>query len=342
MAGLDFLFSPNSQFYNARQTMINDNLKNEQQSLANQTTEAGLPGVMGRSQSLAAQGQYDQATLDDKIKQAGAEHLQKMDEMQLKELSGFGEKMGQIGSFLENVPPPLRGAEFERMRNQYRLPQIPGFEQLGAEQLPAALSKMGQGMMLMSKDALSKRQLKEMDVAGQLEGDKIRARATVDAAGVRADASMQNAVTVAEAKIEATRIAAEKAIQVAQVKAAAAETQMKVNEQIAALVTSEDFKTNPVKQQKYRDLMATFTQLKAAGANTLNSELVGGKPVTTPQERSSAVASEVAPLPAPNTPAPQEDAPDTLAYYKKLYAGKNVTNEQIRSAYKKKTGKDLK
>lgn len=343
MAGLDFLFSPNSQFYNARQTMINDNLNNVQKDLANQTTEAALPGVVGLSQSRAAQGQLDEATLQDKIREASAKHLQAMDEMQLKELNGFGEKFSQVGAYLENIPAPLRGAEYERMRAQYKLPPIPGLEQLGPDQLPAALSKTGQSMVLLSADSIKKRELERMQQEGALARTVQQGKDQVTAAGVKADATLEKTAMDNQAKMERLTQELSVKVQLAERKAQLTEASLNIEKQLRALVMEKDFDTNPEKQQKYRQLVLTQNALDAQKANQTNPEILAGRAPSIPVERGGQIASEVAPLPPPDAQKPSaEPANDTLAYYKKLYAGKGFTDEQIRAAYKKKTGKDLK
>ena len=197
------------------------------------------------------------------------------------------------------------------MSQQYGLPQIPGLDQIPADQLPSMLTKMGQGMTLMSADHLKKQKIKEMDEAGALERQKVATQGQIDAQGVRANALLEKTAMENEVKMQMKLQELDAKARMAEQKAAQKEAELNIEKQLRALVMSPDFKTNPTKQQQYRDLLQTQTTIRAAGTNQVNADLLGSGIVTSPADRATATSNAVAPLSAPQAPAqPQGPSPE--------------------------------
>lgn len=126
---------PNGPAYTATQTMRQDDLNNDktladimkmrqayqqqdqmnpmlldQQRLANQTTQAQLPGVVGNSQSLAARGQVDQAGVPDNIATNASNSRLKLDSNRVEMMQNYGQKMSLLGATMQNQPAVVRAA----------------------------------------------------------------------------------------------------------------------------------------------------------------------------------------------------------------------------------------
>jgi len=83
--------------------------QNEQQAnlaslLKNQTTAAELPGVTGRSQSLAAAGQLAEAGTPGAIKEQASTQQTQMSANQIKQLADAGGMMSQVAGIMKNMP----------------------------------------------------------------------------------------------------------------------------------------------------------------------------------------------------------------------------------------------
>jgi hypothetical protein len=305
MAGLDFLYSPNSQAYEAGQRMANDTLANQYKGLQNQTLEAGLPGVIGNSQSLSAKGELDQAGLQQKMKLQEQEIFGKLDAAQLDQLNTAADKYGQIGGLLEQVPPMLRVQTFQKMAQQYGLPpNIPGFDQLPPEQLPDALRSVGTTLATSSRKHIQQMALEKQKEAGAAERQTIAGKYSVEAAGVRADASVEKTAMDNQAKMERLTKELATRVQAAEAKAANAEQRLSLTTRIANLIVAPDFKTNPEKQQQYRDLMRSEASLREAGKQFVQTDIMSGGQIQTGDQRLDAAVDQVAPK-TPTQPEPQ-------------------------------------
>lgn len=293
MPGLDFLYSPNSQWYNARQNMIQDDLRNQQADLSNQTSAAALPGIIGQSQSLAAKGQLDSANMPDKIKAQQQELLSKMDEGQAKQLAAMGNKMGQIGGLLENVPPVLRQQYMQQVSQKFGLSGMPDLSNVPQEELPATLQKMGKSMALATESWYQKQAELEQQEKASTERQKIASEGTVKAAQARADATTQNAATAAESRKTVAEIQAEAMRQRELLKSKTALSHMSPDQRWTYLNGIPEGDRNEAEQAEYTRLTKDRYNTRALGKPDMAPALIAGQTPTTPLQAAGAAADDV-------------------------------------------------
>lgn len=336
MPGLDFLYSPNSQVYEAGQRMESDLLKNQQMGLQNQMYQAQIPGQIGQSQSLMAKGQLDQQMLPMQLSAQQQEIMGKMDEGHLKQLTNLGEKLGQVGGLLEQFPPMLRGEQFKSMAPKLGLdpndPRMAPLFQLPPDKLSEALKKASETMGQYTSKAIQARQKEQMEQEGATQRQHIAGQYGVQQAQVRADASVQNAATAAEARVKSAEISAQKAIDVADKRAKLILGSMKPEQRWTYLNSIPDTERTPTEQAEFERLTKHQYNQKTLGNPSLAPEVMAGQTPTTPLQRAGEAAASI-------TGASKQAPSNLLNQYKQKYPDKSEA--EIRAAYKAKTGKDL-
>lgn len=228
MAGLDFLYSPVSQTYRAGQQMIQDSLSNQKealfndryqqmtplevthQDLANQETQARIPGVQGQSASLQAQGQVDQAMAPTKIAVGQSTGQVNMDDNQVKLLSNYGQKLGMAGRMIDQLQAgPATPSVLPNVLSKVGLsPDDPIVQkvmehggQVPVQNLGKYLSNVGDGMATASADYIQKRLLQASQQDSQERIHAGNNAATIQAATI----SAQGRVDAAKARVEAIK-----------------------------------------------------------------------------------------------------------------------------------------
>jgi hypothetical protein len=98
----------------ARKTELHP-LNVQQQSLANQTTEAELPGKQANSQIKQNEATASNQTLNGSIAATNAKNQGAVTEEAVNQTKRASELMLNMGAQLEGVPAPLRGAVFRKM-----------------------------------------------------------------------------------------------------------------------------------------------------------------------------------------------------------------------------------
>lgn len=340
MNGPDFLFSPNSQAYEAGQRIRSDNLKNEGLDLQNQMDSARVPGLQGISMQQQAVGQRAQGGLQNNMELDHSDFMSKMDDNQLKQIQDFGEKAGQLGTVLGQVPAPLRTQALPALASKFGVdlnsPEISQLlQRAGPDGMGQALTTMGTGIATSSAKAINDRIKQQSINDTNLESHRIGAKASVDAAGVRADASEASATIRATAQLKVAEEATKRMMALSERKATAALSAMKPDQRWVYLnkIPKED--RTEAEQGEFERLTEHGYTLASLKNPSLAPQVMNGDDVTTPLQNAGAAARAI-------TGAGSVPVTETLAHYKQLYAGKGFSDEQLKAAYKKKTGKELK
>lgn len=228
------------------------------QDLANQTTEAQLPGVQGQSQSLVAQGKYDNDTnaqriagrLSDIANQIGVNGVMKM--------GRDGAIASQVAVELAQYPPSHHKEALPKLIEQYggdpNSPTFQGLMQMPDGDVAKAAATLGKGMTMASGEYMQKQ---------ALQSDELKNRASI-AAG-------NNAAT-----IEAAKISAASRVQAAEKRAEQMMSHMNTDQKMAFLsdrIASGDA-TDGEKAQ-YQDLQNKKKEQRAAGINPLAANMTG-------------------------------------------------------------------
>ena len=167
--------------------------KMQTQDLANQETQARIPGIQGQSASLQAKGQVDSANIDQAIQATRSDLMAKMTGNDAKMMTDFGGQLGQFGAMLGQVPPPARAAAVAQYAARFGMnqdsPILQGLLKTDPEKLPDVIKTMGSSMVQMSSDYIKGAGLLGIkgQTATQVAG--INAGAKIDAAKMRADSA---------------------------------------------------------------------------------------------------------------------------------------------------------
>lgn len=169
--------------------------KMETQDLANQTTQAQLPGVIGQSQTLAAQGQVAQQTLPETLQKVKSDLMTKMSDNDAKQMTNFGGQIAQFGSMLDQVPPPARMAVINQFASRFNVPSdsplLQGLAKAPPDKLPELVKTMGSNMVQLSADYIKG--------AGLLG---VKGQNAMGVAGINADAKRDVAEIGAKSRVD--------------------------------------------------------------------------------------------------------------------------------------------
>lgn len=174
-------------------------LEAQQMQLGNQMKQAMLPGLMGQSASQLAAGQTALQTQASNAQSILAKNISSMTGDQAQTLTNVGQILNQTGAALQNVPPAARPAMLNAIGQKYGVDlsqQYPQLMQMDPNQLPAALSQIGQSMV----GASTAWQQFQMQQNTQKDIANTNAASRLGAATIAANASMANAKTAAQAR----------------------------------------------------------------------------------------------------------------------------------------------
>jgi len=324
MAGLDFLYSPNSQYYEARQRMTDDGLNNQtkmlanqhsaamnpmlqqQQGLQNQTMQAQLPGVVGTSQTLAARGSIDQQMAPMRMQAEQQELLSKASKEQLEDSARMGEKLLQIGSMLEQIQGPgQKSAALPMIAQKYGLaPDDPILKAL-MQQTGGDESKIAP-LFIKAGTAVTQ-------TTGKLIAE--RAKLATEQQGQTERNAQDN-----QARIESARIAAESRISVAEINAMSAQQRAVMKESLQQRVRvlgqkMAERQATEAEKTEYQSALHTLMLLNTVRADdTAPQVMQGGTPTTASQRVDSGVQRIMGNMPQQayetqqQQPAPQQSA----------------------------------
>lgn len=126
------------------------NAQFKQGQIAQQGAE--LPGVVGHSQSLAAQGQEDVATGAQKIAAKLSSYSTSIGNDGMVKMGQDGEKLSHAAQIIKSYPPAIQKQMFQKAIQQYggdpNSPVFQGLLQAPDDQFQKAVEAMGNGMAL--------------------------------------------------------------------------------------------------------------------------------------------------------------------------------------------------
>lgn len=389
MSNLGLFNGPGGPFYDQNQLRTKDTLDNsmteaninsviqrnqqaqamnplllQQQQNQNAESQAKLPGIIGQSQSLAAEGQTASETQPDKSKAVREQIMANMSDSKLKQMDDIGEMFGRMGATLKQLPSsPATSQVFQGMLSKLGVdpnePTMAALSKLSPDQLPDALTKISQGMA-----ETSAKYIQQKGVAG------IAAQSRTDVANIKAKSAEQIAQEKIDAQNQWKTLDNNTKLQIAsegnKLKQWLLENKAINTDQLVAkrqqAFDNDPSEDNKAKLKEASDMKAFLNSsnghlIDSYAKGELTQNVLGNQlaPNTVPkpvnpadtfkaQQPSSGVIPPVANPGAPIIPtAPEaptaQDTATVLDQYRKKYPGK--TDVEIKAAYKKITGKDL-
>lgn len=136
---------------------------------SNAMQEAQIPGIQAQNSITQDKASISRNTLPQQLEEAFAKHKGSMSDLQLKELNNAGQRYGQVGALLGNIPGPARAAAAKQLLGDLYRPE---FDQYNPNELADTVSTIGEWMT----KAGSKFQLADQksDTARALEAEKTR------------------------------------------------------------------------------------------------------------------------------------------------------------------------
>lgn len=295
-----------------------DNQNVQSQTLANQTSQAQLPGIQGQSMSQQASGQQAQANLPNAIAQAKSEALAHMSDNDAKMTTNMGGQIAQFGAMLENIPVPARAAAVTQFASRFNMtadsPLIKGLLQADPSQLPGVVKSLGTNMVQLSSDYTKQSGLVGQKVQGQITVAQTRADAARDAANIRETGQIDVAKLNVASKEELAKFSAN-------VRQQLQDTKAKNTDQLVALRTQQ-YQANPTPETQMALDQATKIKQAVTQVPVLSKEfqdasteqnILGSNmaPNTIPKPNPSpamsfptAGATQASPTPQPQTATP--------------------------------------
>ena len=144
-------------------------LEMQQRRIGNQMQEAQIPGIQAQNSITQDKASISRNTLPQQLEEAFAKHKGSMSDLQLKELNNAGQRYGQVGALLGNIPGPARAAAAKQLLGDLYRPE---FDQYNPNELADTVSTIGEWMT----KAGTKFQLADQksDTARALEAEKTR------------------------------------------------------------------------------------------------------------------------------------------------------------------------
>jgi len=272
------------QQYNQDQAM--NPLRVQHQQGLNDEQAARLPGLVGQSQTQAAQGQVDSAGVNDKIAVNQSNAMEQMNKNQLEQLNGYAQKASQIGAALEHVPVEQRQATLQGLAQQYGIqtnhPLFQSLLSIPPEQLPQKLAEIGGNMALTTNDFLQKKQLLEDKGAN-----------AVDAAETRGKSAMEVARINHEHDLEKYRLMLQNK-----------ESHLNITQTIAKLLGVPSDQRDADWNKRYSDAMQSEATLRSAGSSAnLPVDMINGEKPGSTSSRTQGTVDNVTGGNKPAAPA---------------------------------------
>lgn len=160
----------------------------KQQELANQTTQAQMPGLEAQSSMLADKANISRSTIPQQLEEAMRKHRTSMTDADFKEIGQTGQAFSQVGEYLSGIPVPARHAAAKQMLGQMYRPE---FDNYNPNDLVDTLQQTGKWM----NEAAAKFQLQQAGLAQKgANAENVAAinnRGKVEAAKIAADAKIK-------------------------------------------------------------------------------------------------------------------------------------------------------
>lgn len=239
---------------------------------------ARLPGIMGQSQSMQAQGQFDQNTISSKVQAELAKHKSQMSQSELEQMGTMGTKMMQAAQVIEQagVPPPQQAQAMSKILSEFGVDPSSSFvapllQKVDPRTLTTVMKQVGEGLAKTGTQFIQNSAL-----AGQAEG----ARATEGAAN---RASQEKIASGQQATaLEVARINSAARMQAQQARADMQRNKpQSIDQAIAQLAQIPEEERTPAEQKALEQLSKQKLAQAAAGANPLPGRITGNE---TPQD----------------------------------------------------------
>lgn len=163
-------------------------LELEQKRLANQTTQAQLPGIAADSESRQIDTRFKKETLAPKIEAELSKLKGQISDSQFKELTNTGQAYMQAGPLLDRMPGVVTHAAAKQILGNFYRPE---FDRVPANALGQVISNFGEAMV-----AAQSKYVQQLGLLGaKNEGAK-------EVAGINANARVEAARVAAAAKIK--------------------------------------------------------------------------------------------------------------------------------------------
>jgi hypothetical protein len=276
---------------------------------------ADLQGVQYENQLRGNKVTLDNATLQQQIAANKSKLMTQMDEDSAKQMALFGQKVGQIGAALQQVPMLQRSAMLAQYAEKNNIPldnpQLQVFLKAPPDKLPDLLMQTSKGMTQMGAEYI-----KTMD------DQKLKNQGTERVAQINADAHRYSADKVAGAKAAGTdpELLFYKA-KSARDKHAAALSLAERSRQIGDSASANNWAQMAEQLRPQAE-----AEIKSATPGSANTAALG-------------IPTNQGPNIAPPGSQPQQQQ-HTLADVQKMYPG--MTPAQLKQAYQNKFGVELK
>jgi hypothetical protein len=241
--------------------------------------QAELPGIVGQSQSTAAQGQYDTQVLGKKVAARLSQLGDQIGSDGMRKLGRTGEIAMQTAQILSQYPPALHKQLAPQIMQQFGVdpndPVLKGVENMPDSEVVKSLATLGSGMSMASGDFLQKSALEAQRTAAQR-----------DIATGNNETQRYVADTAANSRIQA----AEKRVQSMYAKMNTDQKISTIEDEIAEGTAS------PARVEELHRLQAQRLKERAAGANALPAQMTGQ---STPLQNAAAAVQGTQAIPVP-------------------------------------------
>lgn len=271
-----------------QQELIKMRMANEQAQVMNpleaqfkqgqlQQQQAQLPGIMGQSQSAAAQGQFDTQTLTAKIAKSVADTKVHLNDTQIRGMQQDGEKIRQLAGIMKQYPPALHKQLMESYMSKVEGGQemIKQFGNVSPDKLQQLLEASGNAIALATADHVQKTDMKRQENESQ----------------------ERNNMRTNDARLAAAELAAQARVKAAETRMQAMQDLASVEKLIGQLVMKGSGRT-PEETKKLQDLQSYQLTLKAAAAPaTTANVLEQDSPMIAAQKAAQQLTPSEAPKP---------------------------------------------
>jgi hypothetical protein len=241
--------------------------------------QAELPGIVGQSQSTAAQGQYDTQVLGKKVAARLSQLGDQIGSDGMRKLGRTGEIAMQTAQILSQYPPALHKQLAPQIMQQFGVdpndPVLKGVENMPDSEVVKSLATLGSGMSMASGDFLQKSALEAQRTAAQ-----------------RDIATGNN-----ETQLKVARMAADSRVQAAEKRAASMYAKMTSDNKITYLESkqAEEGLTDG-EIQELKNLKSHVYTARAAGTNALPAQMTDQ---STPIQNAQAAGQGTQAIPVP-------------------------------------------
>jgi hypothetical protein len=232
--------------------------------------QAQLPGLQGVSQSHAAQGQYDSATIAAKIADGISKHAANMGANGLEQLKSDAEKLNYAVEAVKNVPVPQQKQALAKAISAYggdpNSPMLSGLFQAPDDQFVTVAKGLSDGMAMASSGSKQNMASAAASQKAAMERERYHRDTEERINKDRNDTAMDKARLEAQTKLD-----------VADRKAKAAAAHANLESKVAAILSDPNWKDDPNKVSQYNDLMQSVQPFRNAAANGyVQADLLGG------------------------------------------------------------------